>query len=116
MLINTRTYGIDRIQPDAVSYTGPAHTITLKDRFEMKRVYPKASGLFLGVAKPAAKLTKTVTVNAVSGATADSIFNISGSIPVGMTSADIDAMLADAAAFLASNDAKALFKSLDINA
>lgn len=116
MLINTRTYSIDRTQPDSVSYTGPANTITLKDKFEMKRVYPKPAGLFLGVAKPNAKLTQTVTVNAVSGAVADAIINIGGSIPVGMTSAAVDAMLADAAAFLASNDAKALFKSLDINA
>jgi hypothetical protein len=76
MLINTRTYNVDRVQPDAVQYTGPANTITLKDRFEMKRAYPKASGTYLGVAKPQAKLTKTVTVNAVTGAVADRILNI----------------------------------------
>lgn len=116
MLINTRTYNPDRTLPDAVTYTGPAHTITLKDKFEMKRVYPKPSGTFLGVAKPNAKQTKTVTVNAVTGAVADAIINIGGSIPVGMSSADVDALLSDAAAFLASNDAKSLFKSLDINA
>jgi hypothetical protein len=115
MLINTRTYNVDRVQPDAVQYTGPANTITLKDRFEMKRAYPKASGTYLGVAKPQAKLTKTVTVNAVTGAVADRILNIGGSVPVGTSDADI-AMLADGAAFLASSEALALFKALDVNA
>jgi hypothetical protein len=33
-----------------------------------------------------------------------------------MLAADVDALLADFAAFCASNDAKALFKTLDINA
>lgn len=116
MLINTRTYNVDRVQPDSVAYSGPAQTFTLTDKFEMKRVYPKANGTFSGVAKPTAKLTKTVTINATTGATADAIVYISGSLPVGMVAADVDALLADFAAFCASADAKSLFKTLDINA
>lgn len=116
MLINTRTYNVDRSQPDSVSYAGPAHTFSTSDKFEMKRVFPKVSGAFLGVAKPTAKMTKAVEINATTGAKADAIIQLSGSLPVGMTDAAVDALLADLASFCASNDAKALFKSLDINA
>jgi hypothetical protein len=64
MLINTRTYSVDRVQPDSVAYTGILNTFTISDKFEMKRVQPKVSGAFLGVAKPTAKMTKTVIINA----------------------------------------------------
>lgn len=116
MLINTRTYNVDRTLPDAVTYAGPAHTLTLLDKFEMKRVLPKSSGTFRGVAKPTAKMTKTVVINSTTGETANAIFEFSCSLPVGMLAADIDAGLADFASWLASNDAKALAKLLDINA
>jgi len=116
MLINTRTYNVDRTLPDAVSYAGPANSLTITDKFEMKRVFPKVSGTFRGVAKPSAKLTKTVVINSTTGETANAIFEFSGSLPVGMAAADIDSGLADFASWLASSDAKALAKVLDINA
>lgn len=115
MLYNTRTYNADRIQPDSVVYTGSGNTFSTTDKVELKRAYPKPAGNFLGVAKPTAKQTKTVTVNSSTGETKDAILMLSGSLPVGMAAADIEGLLADMAAFCASNDAKALFKSLDIN-
>lgn len=116
MLLNTRTYNADRVQPDSVSYAGPDHTLTTSDKFEMKRAYPKPTGTFKGVAKPVAKMTKTLVINATTGETADAIIQLSGSLPVGVDPAAVDGLLADFAAFCASNDAKSLFKSLDINA
>lgn len=118
MLFNTRTYSVDRVSPDAVSYAGPANTLTVKDVIDLKRIMPKPdtkSG-FLGVAKPLAKITKTVVINATTGQTADMIFNLSASIPVGTAGADVDATLADLAAWVNTTDSKALFKALDINA
>lgn len=115
MLINTRTYNVDRVQPDAVAYAGPLQTFTTRDKFELKRTFPKTSGTFKGVAKPVAKMTQTVIINATTGETADAIVQLSASLPVGMTSAATDALLADFASYCASTDAKNLFKLLDIN-
>lgn len=117
MLINTRTYTLDRYNsPDSVSYSGASHTLSVKDLFTMSRTFPKANGAFAGVAKPFSKLTKSVVVNATTGEKADLIITLGGSVPVGTLPGDVDAVLADMAAFAASNDAKTLFKSLDINA
>lgn len=116
MLINTRTYSPDRITPDAVAYVGANHTLTANDKFEMKRTYPRPTGSFKGVGKPVAKMTKTVVINSTTGETAPLIVQFSGSVPVGTPSADVDAALADFAAWVDTADAKALFKSLDINA
>lgn len=113
MLLNTRTYNVDRINPDAVQYAGPANTLTIKDTFEMKRTMPKPSGTSLGVARPMAKRVKTFTVGTTN---VDAIVTLSASLPVGIAAADIDALLADLAAFAASSDAAGLFKTLDINA
>jgi len=114
--INTRAYTADRTLPDAITYVGPAKTLGTKDDLSLSRAYPKPQGSFRGVAKPEAKLVKTVIVSATTGETADAIFKISASLPVGMTSADIDTLLADGASFCAAQFAKDLFKALDINA
>lgn len=117
MLYNTRTYSLDRYNsPDSVTYTGAAHTPASKDQLTLSRTYPKVSGAFLGVAKPYFKQLKTVVVNATTGEKQDLILYIGGSVPVGTPSADVDGVLADAAAWINTADAKALFKSLDVNA
>jgi len=116
MLINTRTYSSDRVQADAVRYTGVSNTLTIKDWFEMKRTYPKPTSTFLGVGRSSFKFTKTVVVNAVTGATADLIFSGSWSVPVGATTTVVDAMGADVAAWVNTTDGKALANGLDINA
>lgn len=117
MLYNTRTYNLDRYNsPDSVAYAGASHTPAVKDLLTLSRTYPKTSGSFLGVAKPYFKQVKTVTVNATTGEKQDAIVYIGGSIPVGTPSADVDAMLADVAAWVNTADSKSLFKALDINA
>lgn len=115
--LNTRTYAQDAQTPDSVSYTGPAHTFSTNDVMQLARVRPKPGrNGDLGVARPEMKLTKSNVVNSTTGERKDSIFRLSGSIPVGTSAADIEAGLADIAAFAASNDAKDLFKKLDIYA
>lgn len=115
MLYNTRTYNLDRYNsPDSVSYAGANHSPIAKDLLTLARTYPKPVKDFLGVSKPYFKQVKTVTVNATTGEKQDLIFYIGGSVPVGTPSADIDGVLADAAAWINTADAKALFKSLDV--
>ena len=117
MLYNTRTYSLDRYNsPDSVSYTSAAHTPASKDQLTMSRTYPKPTKDFLGVQKPYFKQLKTVVVNATTGEKQDLILYVGGSVPVGTPSADVDAVLADMAAWISTSDAKSLFKSLDINA
>lgn len=112
MNINSIAFTPTRLAtPDIQIYRAAGDTYTTKDLFQMSRVYPKV-GPGIQVAKPLAKRTKTVSVSATE--TADLILNLGGSMPVGTSSADIDAVLADMAAFCASNEAKALFKSLVI--
>lgn len=114
--INTRTYTFDGSTGDSARYVGPAHTFSTADVFELARVYPKPGrNGDLGVARPTLARRKSVVVNATTGERKDAIARISGSLPVGMTSTDIDAMCDDLGAFIASADGKALFKSLDIN-
>lgn len=116
MLYNTRTYSLDRYNsPDSVSYSGASHTVGVKDLLTLSRTYPKPSGAFAGVGKPYFKQTKTVVVNAVTGEKQDLILYVGGSVPVGTLGADVDQGLADIAAWISTGDAKALFKSLDIN-
>lgn len=116
-ILNTRTYSIDYTEANAIRYVGPAHTFSTNDVMQLSRVAPKSGrNGDLGVARPEFKLTKSVVVNAVTGERKDAILRLSGSLPVGMTAADIEALLADVAAFAASNDGKDLFKKLDINA
>lgn len=117
MLYNTRTYNLDRYNsPDSVSYAGAGHMPSSKDVITLARAYPKPTKDFLGVAKPMFKFTKSVIVNASTGEKQDMIFTVGASVPVGTPTADVDAALADIAAWINTNDSKALFKSLDINA
>lgn len=114
--INTRTYSFDGSTGDSARYVGPAHTFSTLDTFELGRVYPKPGrNGDMGVARPAVKRVLSVVVNSTTGERKNAITSISGSLPVGMSAADIDALCADLAAFIGSTDGKNLFKSLDIN-
>jgi hypothetical protein len=112
--ISTKTYSQDRISPDAIAYAGPANTLSIVDLIEHKRVYPKPVKGFLGVAKPQIKLTRTVTL--ADTTSHDAILTIGGSLPVGMSDADIVTLLTDAKDALALEVAGTtnVFKKLDI--
>lgn len=111
MQYNSRTYTLMRQpSPDISIYSGPAHTFSVPDTVQLSRVFPKGPEAN-AVAKPLAKQVKSVTIGAT---TRLALITLGGSLPVGIDGADVDAMLADMAAFCASNDAKALFKSLTI--
>ena len=112
MLLNTRTYNRHRGLPDSVFYAGPAHTFSTSDLVELKRAEPKPTRDNPGVAKPLFRINRTVSTGVETKGMA--IVTLQGSLPVGMSSADVDGLLADLAAWAASYEAKAHFKSLDI--
>lgn len=112
--VSTKSYNQDRIQPDAILYTGPANTLSISDTIELKRVYPKPTKDFAGVARPAIKLVRTVTL--ADSTKADAILTISGSFPVGISTVDADALIDDAVSMLQleAADTTSVMKKLDI--
>jgi hypothetical protein len=110
--LNTRTYNRHRGLPDSVFYAGPAHTFSNTDLVELKRTEPKPTRDNAGVAKPLFRVNRTVDTGVETKGTA--IVTLQGSLPVGMSSTDVDSLLADLASWCGSAEAKAHFKSLDI--
>lgn len=115
LTINAKTFTADSFQKDSIGYTGPAHTLTLKDYVKLSRVAPKPTATLSGVARTEAKLTRTLALTGALTTSHDAILAIPVSIPVGAASGDIDAMLNDMGAFLASATFKTHVKSLLIS-
>jgi hypothetical protein len=89
--------------------------VSIKDAVLLARTAPKPTTEFSGVGRTMAKLTRTFSLTGALTPTADGILEISGQIPVGAASADVDALAADMGAWIASAQGKALLKSLLVN-
>lgn len=88
-------------------YIGEGHSLSARDTIGFYRSFPKASGNFLGTAKPAVKITKDFTVAGIDSSTSltvPAIVDIGFSLPVGLTAAQITALRMKAVALL-SDDA-----------
>lgn len=112
--LNTKSYSSFRLQADSNQFNGPAATGSLKDEFILRRKFATPTATFAGVTRPGVKFTRTLTLTDASKA--PMVLDLSGSVPVGATIADILSVLADMTAFLGLQDAKDLFTLLDINA
>jgi hypothetical protein len=113
--LNTLVYNQDSfINANKVKYTGPEHTFTTKDEMYLSRVAPKPTNDFDGVARSTVKSVKTVEINSVTGETHDAIIETTFNFPVGMTSADADALRDQHGDFLISADAGTLSNSHDL--
>jgi hypothetical protein len=115
LTINAKTFTADAIQKDSVGYSGPAHTLTSKDYAKLSRVAPKPTVSLSGVGHTNAKLTRTLTLTGALTPAHDGIVDIKVSIPVGAASADVNAILNDMGALLASASFKTHVKSQQIN-
>lgn len=74
------------------SYIGANHTPDDRDQLALYRTFPTKSGNFKGTAKSSVKFTKDVEVAGVDSSTtltAPIILDVSFSVPVGATSADL---------------------------
>lgn len=111
--LNTKSYSTFRTQADSNQLNGPAATASVKDEVILRRKFATPTATFAGVSRPGCKITKTLTLT--DGSKVPMVIDVSGSVPVGANSADVLAVLADLAAFLALQDAKDLFTLLDIN-
>lgn len=116
ILIDTASFTLDSAAPNMVKYVGPGHTFSAVNALDLSRVYPKAGkNGDRGVARPDARFEQTVVVNAVTGETRQAILRLSGSLPVGITEADILALVLRCQKFLETAEGKAVFTKLDIN-
>jgi len=115
LTFNTKTYTADKYNSDAIGYVGAAHTLSVKDDFQLARVAPKPTTTFSGVGRSSAKLTRTLTLTNALTTTGDAIVQVSISVPVGAASADVDAMLNDVGAFLSGANSKTLAENLNIS-
>lgn len=111
--LNTKTYDVDAyLSANKVRYTGPAEALGVKDRFDLGRTYPKPTADYAGNARSQVKFVATLTDG--TDEVGDAIVDIRIQVPVGVASAEVDALLDDAGDFLLSANAQTLAKNLDI--
>lgn len=114
LTINTIAFTAYRSQPDSLVLAAPTNGVSMTDTVALSRVFPKPVKDNLGVGRPRLKRVKTLTL--ANGTKKDAIIEVSGSVPVGASDADVLALLDDVADTLDMQDAKDLFTKLDINA
>lgn len=112
--INAKTYNADSFQKDIVVYIGTGKTVSTKDDVKMARTAPKATSTFSGLGRTMCKLTRTLTLTNALTPTGDGFVQIDVSVPVGYTAADVDTLLDDMGAFLASASFKTHVKSQQV--
>lgn len=115
LTINAKTFNADSFAKDAVGYIGTGKTVSVKDDVRLARTAPKASATFSGVGRTQAKMTRTFTLTGALTPTGDAICSIDVSVPVGYAGADVDTLLNDMGAFLASASFKTHVKSQQIS-
>lgn len=115
LVFNTKTYTADSFGVNAVGYNGAAKTVSIKDDLALKRTLPKPTTVFSGVGRTEAKMTRTVTLTGALTPSGDAILAVNVSVPVGMASADVDALLNDMGALVSSASFKTHVKSQQIS-
>jgi hypothetical protein len=115
IVFNAKTYTGDKFLGDAVGYNGAAKTLSVSDDLLMSRTPPKPTTTFSGVARTQFKLTRTHTLTGALTPTGNAILTINVSVPVGMASGDIDALLNDCGAALSGADFKTHVKTQKIS-
>lgn len=113
--VNAKTYTADSFKQDSIGYVGPAHTLSSKDKLVLARTVAKPTPNLSGVSRSNAKLTRTLVLTGALTPSHDAISDHNISIPVGASATDIDTILNDMGAFIASATFKTFVKSQLIN-
>jgi len=112
LTVNASTYTLDAYPAANVAgYVGPAHTSSVKDDLRIGRILPKPTSTFSGVTRMSFKLTRTHTLTGALTTIGDSITEMSFSLPVGISTANVDSICADLGAFFASAAGKTMIKN-----
>lgn len=115
LTINAKTYTADAFGANSIGYIGTAKTVSVKDDVRLSRVAPISTEAFSGVGRTTSKLVRTLTLTGAKTTAHDAIVKIDISVPVGYASADVDSLLNDFGAFLASASFKTHVKSQQVN-
>lgn len=115
LTINTKTYVPDSFGVNTVTYTGPGNTVSLLDIIRLARTRPKPTPLFSGLGRTQAKMTRTLPLTGSLTPTGDAIFDAQVAVPVGFSSADVDALLDDVGSYISSDEFKAQVKNQKIS-
>jgi hypothetical protein len=113
--INAKTYTADSYQKDSVGYIGSGKTVSIKDDARLARTAPKPSAAFSGLGRTSAKLSRTLTLTGALTPTGDTIITVDVAVPVGAAGADVDTLLNDMGAFVASASFKTHVKSQQVS-
>jgi hypothetical protein len=113
--INAKTYTGNNFAANSVGYNGPTKTASSKDDAQLVQTAPKPTDSFSGLGRTRAKLTRTLTLTGAKTTTGDAIITIDVAVPVGYTGADVDTLLNDMGAFLASATFKTHVKTPQIS-
>lgn len=101
--VNTKSWSLDKAEPDAQQLSGPSNSFAKKEVVRLARTMPKATKSDPGTAR--AELKTTHTLNRVVGSVttpSDVILRAGSSVPVGVSDADLDVAIDDFRAFIAS--------------
>lgn len=112
--VNAKVYTANNFSLNAVAYNGPAKTASVKDDLKLLQTAPKPTTVFSGVGRTSARLSRTLTLTGSLTPTGDAVLEINVSVPVGYTAADVDTLLNDMGAFLASASFKTHVKTPQI--
>lgn len=115
LTINAKTYTGNGSSPQAQAYIGPAKTASVLDDIRLSVVPAKPTTVFSGVIRANAKLSRTLTLTGSLTPSGVGIVEINVTVPVGAASADIDALLNDMGAGLASATWKTFVKTLQFS-
>lgn len=112
LTLNASSYTLDSYpSASAAGYVGPAHTSSVKDDLRVSRVLPKPTAVFSGVTRMSFKLTRGHTLTGALTTTGDSITEMSFSLPVGISTANVDTICGDLGAFFSSAAGKTMVKN-----
>lgn len=115
LTINAKTYTADSYNQNSVGYIGAAKTLSVKDDVNLSRQGVQATANFSGLARTNATLKRTGTLTGALTPTGESSVSVLVQVAVGTSSTDIDALLNDMGAFVASATFKTHVKSRQIS-
>nr|URG16030.1 MAG: coat protein [Leviviridae sp.] len=109
--INTKSYAANKYQGNSVAYVGPNNSPLSQDKVFMSVNETPERADYSGDVRATVRFVRTLTLTGAKTPTGMAYVDVPVKIPRGAASADIDALLNDAGAFLSSADGKTFVKS-----
>lgn len=115
LTVNAKIYTVDSITGHTFGFQGPANTTLVKDRLVQRAFPAKPTALFSGNTRFAIGVYRSHTLTGAKTAAADGSAKVEFTLPVGISSADVDAYCNDLGAYIASAGFKSNLKAGQAN-